>query len=190
MCILCTHRYAPGEYLKIKTFWNLKRSDYIMTTVDIVSSLVYNPKSKPIKIDKLTFQELQSFFIHALTHAFYNKQIHLYNTTALQVTEKHAGKKFGPEVIKLFSCSTQLSMKFQLLLNTKISTNKEVSCFKSLRCIYHANKCWDQMISLRPNYFIFIGYLKTGAGGGFRANPWAPSGSATDNLEVRIESAH
>ena len=48
----------------------------------------------------------------------------------------------GPEVIKLFSCSTQLSMKFQLLIKTKIPANKEVSCFKSLRCcIYHANKC-------------------------------------------------
>ena len=47
----------------------------------------------------------------------------------------------GPEVIKLFSCSTQLSTKFQLLIKTKIRTNKEVSCFKSLRCIYHAKKC-------------------------------------------------
>ena len=48
----------------------------------------------------------------------------------------------GPEVIKLFSCSTQLSMKFQLLIKSKILTNKEVYCFKSLRCcIYHANKC-------------------------------------------------
>ena len=48
----------------------------------------------------------------------------------------------GPEVIKLVSCSTQLSTKFQLLLKTKTPTNKEVSCFKSLKCcIYHANKC-------------------------------------------------
>ena len=48
----------------------------------------------------------------------------------------------GLEVIKLFSCSTQLSNKFQLLLNTKIMPNKEVSCFKSFRCcIYLANKC-------------------------------------------------
>ena len=48
----------------------------------------------------------------------------------------------GPEIIKLFSCSTQLSTKFQLLIKTKIPINKEVSCFKSLRCcIYHANKC-------------------------------------------------
>ena len=46
-----------------------------------------------------------------------------------------------PQFIKLFSCSTQLSTKFQLLIKTKILTNKDVSCFKPLRCgIYHANK--------------------------------------------------
>ena len=37
----------------------------------------------------------------------------------------------GPKVIKLFSCSTQLSTKFQLLKKTKILTNEEVSCLKS-----------------------------------------------------------
>ena len=37
-----------------------------------------------------------------------------------------------PEVIKLFSCSAQLSTKFQLLTKIKIPTNKEVSSFKSL----------------------------------------------------------
>ena len=43
----------------------------------------------------------------------------------------------GTEVTKLFSCSTQLSTKFQLNIPTNI-----VFCFKSLRCcIYHANKC-------------------------------------------------
>ena len=43
----------------------------------------------------------------------------------------------GPEV-----CSTQLSTKFQLLIKTKIPTNDEVYCFKSLRCcIYPANEC-------------------------------------------------
>ena len=40
----------------------------------------------------------------------------------------------GPAVIKKYSCSTQLSMKFQLLIKTKIPTNKEDSCFKSPRC--------------------------------------------------------
>ena len=45
-----------------------------------------------------------------------------------------------PEVIKLFSRSTQMSTKFQLLIKTKIPTNKEVTSFKSLRCcIYPAH---------------------------------------------------
>ena len=30
-------------------------------------------------------------------------------------------KTFGPEVIKLFSCSAQLRMKFEVLINTEIS---------------------------------------------------------------------
>ena len=49
----------------------------------------------------------------------------------LQMTKvpasKERVKQSGPEIIKLFSCSTQLSTKFQLLMNTKIPTNKEVS---------------------------------------------------------------
>ena len=32
------------------------------------------------------------------------------------------GMESGPEVIKLFSCSTQLSMKFFLLINVKMPT--------------------------------------------------------------------
>ena len=51
-------------------------------------------------------------------------------------------KQPGPEVIKLFSCSAQLSTKFQLNIKTEIPTNGEVSCVESLRCdIYHAYKC-------------------------------------------------
>ena len=46
-----------------------------------------------------------------------------------------------PQGYKKCSCSIQLSTKFQLLIKTKIPTNKEVSCFKPLkRCIYHADK--------------------------------------------------
>ena len=64
------------------------------------------------------------------------------NKTYAVGTQKNHLNETGPEVIKLFSCSTQLSREFQLLIKTKIPTNKEVSCFKSLRCcIYHANKC-------------------------------------------------
>ena len=44
----------------------------------------------------------------------------------------------GPKVIQLFSSSTQLSRKFQLLIKNKIhvGTNEEVSCMQLL------NNCW------------------------------------------------
>ena len=38
---------------------------------------------------------------------------------------------------KTFSCSTQLSTKFQLLIKTKIPTNEEVSCFKYLSFFFY-----------------------------------------------------
>ena len=51
-------------------------------------------------------------------------------------------KQPGQEVIKLFSCSTTLSTKFQLLMKIKIPKKREVSNLMSHRCgIYHANKC-------------------------------------------------
>ena len=39
--------------------------------------------------------------------------------------------KTGPEVIKLFSCSTQLSMKFYLLINVKMPTIDGILTFRS-----------------------------------------------------------
>ena len=37
----------------------------------------------------------------------------------------------GPEVIKLFSCSTQLSTKFFLLINVKMPTIVDILTFRS-----------------------------------------------------------
>ena len=45
-------------------------------------------------------------------------------------------KKPGPMVIKLFSCSTQLSTKFHLLIKTKIPTIDAVSCFSSSDIVF------------------------------------------------------
>ena len=42
----------------------------------------------------------------------------------------------GPEVIKLFSCSTQLSSKFQLIIKTKILINEEVYYFEIFDVIF------------------------------------------------------
>ena len=41
-----------------------------------------------------------------------------------------------PQSYKKCSCSTKLSTNFQLLIKTKIPTNEEVYCFKSLRCCF------------------------------------------------------
>ena len=45
------------------------------------------------------------------------------------------------EFIEFFSCSTQLSTKFQLLIKTKIPTNEVFLALSLICCIYHANKC-------------------------------------------------
>ena len=45
--------------------------------------------------------------------------------------QKVAGWNPGPEVIKLFSCSTQLSMKFFLLINVKMPTVVGILTFMS-----------------------------------------------------------
>ena len=48
----------------------------------------------------------------------------------------------GPQVIKLFSCSSQLRMKFQLLIKNKSLKNTDFSCAQTLGCrILHADKC-------------------------------------------------
>ena len=44
----------------------------------------------------------------------------LESTFVLAFGKSFTGSRPGPEVIKIFSCSTQLSMKFKLLINTEI----------------------------------------------------------------------
>ena len=47
-----------------------------------------------------------------------------------------------PRGYKTFFMLNSTEHKIQLLIKIKIPTNKEVSCFKSLRCcIYHAYNC-------------------------------------------------
>ena len=47
------------------------------------------------------------------------------------IIEKTSAPLSGPEFIKLFSCSTQLSMKFFLLINVKLPTTVGVLPFIS-----------------------------------------------------------
>ena len=56
------------------------------------------------------------------------------------------GWKPGPEVIKLFPCSTQLSMKFFLLINIKMPTIVGILTFmsrkNSILSLSELEKCW------------------------------------------------
>ena len=42
------------------------------------------------------------------------------------IVKDRENKSPGPEVIKLFSCSTQLCMKFKLLINTVLNSQKSM----------------------------------------------------------------
>ena len=49
--------------------------------------------------------------------------------------------KTRPGGYKAFFILNQMSITFQMLIKTKMLKNKDISCFQTLRCIYHANKC-------------------------------------------------
>ena len=49
----------------------------------------------------------------------------------MHTTKAHIRKGSGPEVIKLFSCSTQLSIKFFLLVSVKMPTIVGILTFMS-----------------------------------------------------------
>ena len=64
----------------------------------------------------------------------------------------------GPEVIKLFSCSTQLCMKFFLLINVKMPTIVGILTFISM--INTASKRFEARNFFICRYFSFYEQLK------------------------------
>ena len=57
------------------------------------------------------------------------EELHLFENTLGLLTS-------GPEVITLFSCSTQPSMKLQLLIKAKMLKNRDFSCFQNSPMLY------------------------------------------------------
>ena len=57
----------------------------------------------------------------------------------------------GPEIINLFSCSTQLSMKFFLLVNVKMPTIVGILTFGSGETYEHLK--WKKFYNLRPRFW-------------------------------------
>ena len=78
------------------------------------------------------------FFVYVFVYlSFSSEPMPLYTGRSFKCRRNRP----GAEVINIFSCSTQLSTKFQQLIKTKMMKNKDFSCFKTLRFFYHANKC-------------------------------------------------
>ena len=69
----------------------------------------------------------------------------------------------GPEFIKLVSCSTQMSTKFQLLIKNKLPTNKEVSWFKYLICCIYSKTCLKRSLKMETK-IVFQDPLTLNAG--------------------------
>ena len=68
-----------------------------------------------------------------------------------QVTNDNLGFRPGPEVIKLFSCSAQLRLKFILLINVKMPTIVGILTFISRIKYRH----WSSKLSVS----IYLGYF-------------------------------
>ena len=75
----------------------------------------------------------------------------------------HMGLAPGPEVIKLFLCSTQLSLKFILLINVKMPTIVGILTFMS-RINY-------QFLRLEPEFFNYFDYFSVYEQLKFHAQP-------------------
>ena len=75
---------------------------------------------------------------------------------------RHTGyNNSGPEVIKLFSCSTRLSMKFVLLINLKLLTTTNFVLLNiaeheifSAKKYENANFSWHFHISLQIKFHV------------------------------------
>ena len=84
-----------------------------------------NKKSVNFHGDMLNFCDFIQVFVFTTNHHLkHNFCVQKSNHTLCVETP-------GPEVIKLFSCSTQLSMKFFLLINVKMPTIVGILTFMS-----------------------------------------------------------
>ena len=94
---------------------------------------------------------LKLFFIVILLRRFYGSQ-EIADVTICCFCRVLIGKR-GPEVIKLVSCSTQLSMKFFLLINVKMPTTVGILIFMSGKIAFSA------YLRLRKMNFLIFLYL-------------------------------
>ena len=91
-------------------------------------------------------------FAEFKVHLIHRKQVPLLHNTVMILCDEGAGLvamnnsniicDLWPRGYKTFFMLNSTEHEISTAHKTKILTNKEVSCFKSLRCcIYHADKC-------------------------------------------------
>ena len=98
---------------------------------DDISGIHYKKKSLMMAefyLSKPSFSVLAEFVTEMLKTIF---AIYMYCSIWTDRAEQKVYHSQGPKVIKLFSCSTQLSMKFSLLINMKMPTKVGIFIFIS-----------------------------------------------------------
>ena len=97
-----------------------------------------------------------------MINLYHGKHNGFHDPTAV-ILYRHCREKTCPEVIKLFICSTQLSMKFIMLINVKMPTLVCILTFVSMiNTTFEQPKARNFFIR---SYFSFYEQLK------FRAQP-------------------
>ena len=114
---LCSTFMSYSEFsyglTHMKTFGWLKTTVQLVKLIDIkigIKAAIYSPDQNYHKHNSFQFSTKSSIMIPV-------------NKIKWSVSWKNRIWRLGPEVIKLFSFSTQLSMKFILLIDIKYGTN-------------------------------------------------------------------
>ena len=99
---------------------------------------IINTCKSAINLDLFTYEYFNCFYLHLYTGslqpystAISSSRHDKTNQVACAPSEEYAQP--GPEVIKKITCSTQLSMKFFLLINVKMPTSVGISTFMSTK---------------------------------------------------------
>ena len=133
------------------------------------SSIVLLPFEIPFSLGMAVISS-DLYFCYILVNNFSNfsfftvlKQYLLNDTTQphwCNSCQQPVGYESRPVGYKSFSCLTHLSMKFLLLIKSKIVKNKDCSCFKTLRCcICYDSKCSNDNNCLHFNFMNRINFM-------------------------------
>ena len=116
-------------------------ADWIRTPISVVTDISHRVLMGKACAVAPRFLDIDFFFFRAGSCYLFSPHYWLF-TDADNAKMVRFGSFSKLQVIKLFSRSTQLSMKFKMLINIEIAKIDGIIRFNSLEpFIYHANKC-------------------------------------------------